>query len=150
MGQSRGLICLSLVLALLICVFVYILWWWICLNLLLILFHCFLFPYYWVLRILYLFWIMLVVGRLVMSNSLWLQGLYLLCPWHFPGKNARVGSHSLLQGIFLSQCMSPELQVDSLPSEPREMPPYILDMNLLWNMSFAKNYIRVYGLTWFF
>ena len=27
----------------------------------------------------------------------------LLCPWNSPGKNAEVGSHSLLQGIFLTQ-----------------------------------------------
>ena len=59
--------------------------------------------YYWVLRILFLFWIMLVVSHLVVSDSLWLHGLYLLCPLDFPGKNPRVGSHSLLQGIFLTQ-----------------------------------------------
>ena len=27
----------------------------------------------------------------------------LLCPWNSPGKNTRLGSHSLLQGIFLTQ-----------------------------------------------
>ena len=27
----------------------------------------------------------------------------LLCPWDSPGKNTRVGCHSLLQGIFLTQ-----------------------------------------------
>ena len=27
----------------------------------------------------------------------------LLCPWNFPGKNIGVGSHFLLQGIFLTQ-----------------------------------------------
>ena len=35
------------------------------------------------------------------------HGLYparLLCPWNSPGKNTGVGSHSLLQGIFLIQC----------------------------------------------
>ena len=38
--------------------------------------------------------------------SLWpqrLQPIRLLCPWDSPGKNTRVGSHSLLQGIFLTQ-----------------------------------------------
>ena len=38
-----------------------------------------------------------------------------------PGKKTGVGFHALLQGIFLtqgSQCRSPALQVDSLPSEP--------------------------------
>ena len=41
-----------------------------------------------------------------MSDSLWLYGLQptrLLCPWDPPGKNTGVGSHSLLQGIFLTQ-----------------------------------------------
>ena len=44
----------------------------------------------------------------------------LLCPWHSPGKNTGVGSHSLLQGIFLSQGSNLHLlcwQADSLPSE---------------------------------
>ena len=38
-----------------------------------------------------------------------------------PGKNPGVGCHALLQGIFLTQGLnwrSPELQVDSLPTEP--------------------------------
>ena len=37
---------------------------------------------------------------------LWLHGLWLarlLCPWNSPGKNTRVGCHSLLQGIFPTQ-----------------------------------------------
>ena len=32
-----------------------------------------------------------------------LQPAMILCPWNFPGKNTRVGSHSLLHGIFLTQ-----------------------------------------------
>ena len=39
------------------------------------------------------------------------------CPWNFPGKNTRVGSHFLLQGLFLTQESNPHLlhwQVDSL------------------------------------
>ena len=32
-----------------------------------------------------------------------------LCPWNFPGKNTRVGCHSLLQGIFLSHGLNPGL-----------------------------------------
>ena len=42
----------------------------------------------------------------VMSDSLWPHGLQparLLYPWNFPGKNAGMGSHFLLQGIFLIQ-----------------------------------------------
>ena len=53
----------------------------------------------------------------------------LLCPWNSPGKNTGVGSHSLLQGIFLSQGSepgikprSPTLQGDSLLSEPPGSP----------------------------
>ena len=37
---------------------------------------------------------------------LWPHGLWparLFCPWNSPGKNTGVGSHSLLQGIFLTQ-----------------------------------------------
>ena len=45
----------------------------------------------------------------------------LLCPWKFPGKDAGVGCHALLQGIFPTQGLNPSLshlllwQVDSLP-----------------------------------
>ena len=48
-----------------------------------------------------------------MPNSLRpheLQPARLLCPWDFPGKNTRVGSHSLLEGIYLTQ----ELNLDLL------------------------------------
>ena len=44
-----------------------------------------------------------------------------LCPWDFPGKNAGVGCHFLLQGIFLTQESIPHImsllhwQADSLP-----------------------------------
>ena len=52
------------------------------------------------------------VNPSVVSNSLWRQGLQptsLLGPWDFPGKNTGVGSHSLLQGIFLTQGSNPGL-----------------------------------------
>ena len=48
----------------------------------------------------------------VMSNSLQPHGLQLtrrLCPWNSPGTNTRVGSHSLLQGIFPTQGSNPGL-----------------------------------------
>ena len=41
-----------------------------------------------------------------------------LCPWDFPGKNAGVGCHFFLQGIFLTQGLNPHLlhrQMDSWP-----------------------------------
>ena len=33
----------------------------------------------------------------------------LLCPWNSPGKSSGVGSHFLLQGIFLTQGLNPGL-----------------------------------------
>ena len=52
------------------------------------------------------------VSHLVVSNSLQSHGLEpmrLLCPWDSPGKNTGVGSHFLLQGIFLTQGLNPGL-----------------------------------------
>ena len=46
-------------------------------------------------------------NRSVMSDSLWLHGLY--SPWNSPGQNTRVGSLSLLQGIFPTQGSNPGL-----------------------------------------
>ena len=43
----------------------------------------------------------------VVSDSLWLHGLYSL--WNSPGWNTGVGSHSLLQGIFPTQGSNPDL-----------------------------------------
>ena len=46
----------------------------------------------------------------VMSNSLQPRGLQSarpICPWNFPGKNAGVGCHFLLQGIFPTQGSNP-------------------------------------------
>ena len=48
----------------------------------------------------------------VMLDSLWPHGLQptrLLCPWDSPCKNAGVGCHFLLQGIFLTQGSNPGL-----------------------------------------
>ena len=42
-----------------------------------------------------------------MSHSLWPHGLY--SPWNSPGQNSRVGSCSLLQGIFPNQGLNPSL-----------------------------------------
>ena len=57
----------------------------------------------------------------------WVQEILpFFCPWNSPGKNTGVGCHSLLQGMDLPdpgiEPGSPELQVDSLPSEPSEKP----------------------------
>ena len=51
----------------------------------------------------------------------------LLCPWDPPGKNTCVGSHFLLQGIFLTQGSNPRLlhrQADSLPLSHLESPTH--------------------------
>ena len=54
------------------------------------------------------------------SDSLQPHGLQptrLLCPWHFPDKNSRMGCHFLLQRIFPTQGSNPRLlhwQADSL------------------------------------
>ena len=49
---------------------------------------------------------MSVLSHSVISDSLRPRGLWptrLLCPWDSLGKNAGVGCHFLLQGIFLTQ-----------------------------------------------
>ena len=63
------------------------------------------------------------VSHSVVANSLQSHGLQptrLLCPWNSPGRNAGVGSHSLLQGIFLTQGLNPGLPhcSQTLSSEP--------------------------------
>ena len=52
------------------------------------------------------------VSHSVMPNSLQPYGLQpprLFCPWNSPGKNTGVDSHSLLQGVFLTQRSNPGL-----------------------------------------
>ena len=53
------------------------------------------------------------VSHSVVSSSLQPHGVYsptrLLCLRNSPGKNTEVGSHSLLQGIFLTQGSNPGL-----------------------------------------
>ena len=56
----------------------------------------------------------------VMSHSLQPRGLF--SPWDSPGQNTRVGSRSLLQGIFPTQGSNAALKVDSLPTEPPGKP----------------------------
>ena len=60
--------------------------------------------------------------------------LWLLCPWHSPGKNARVGCHALLQGIFPTQGSNLSLvhlfrwQAGSLPLVPPGKPLQVPDV----------------------
>ena len=66
------------------------------------------------------------VSHSVMSNSVTPSTVALarlLSPWNSPGKNTRVGTHSLLQGNLphpdpRMEPRSPALQADSLPTEP--------------------------------
>ena len=71
------------------------------------------------------------VSYLIISDSLQpreLEPTRLLCPWDSPGKNSGVGSHSLLQRIFLTQGSNLGLlhllhcQVDSLTTEKEYLP----------------------------
>ena len=76
--------------------------------------------------------VLLVFSHSVVSDSLQPHGLQptrLLCPWNSPGKDTRVGSCPLLQGIFPIQGSNPgikprssALQADSLPAEPPGKP----------------------------
>ena len=94
---------------------------------------------------------------LVMSDSVWPLGLEparLLCPWDSLGKNAGVGCHFLLQGIFLTQGLNLHLlhllhwQASSLSLEPPEKPsieyfPFMWTWNLLCLISL------VFRIVWF-
>ena len=54
----------------------------------------------------------LTIKASVTYNSLQPNGpqtTWLLCPWNSPGKNTRVGSHSLLHGILPTQESNPHL-----------------------------------------
>ena len=64
------------------------------------------------------------ISHSVVADSLQPHGLKtarLLCPWNFPGKKTRVGCHSLLQGIFLTQESNLGLLHCSQPAELREV-----------------------------
>ena len=48
----------------------------------------------------------------IVTDSSWPHGLWptrFLCPWDSPGMNIGVGCHSLLQGIFPTQGLNPDL-----------------------------------------
>ena len=53
------------------------------------------------------YWVHERESRSVVSDSLRPQGLH--SPWNSPGQNTRVGSPSLLQGIFQTQKSNPDL-----------------------------------------
>ena len=77
----------------------------------------------------------------------------LLCPQHSPGKNTRVGSHSLLQGIFPIQGSNPRalpLQADSLPSKPSGKPPKLRWCQQKWKVLGILGNIHTLNLHWAF
>jgi len=49
---------------------------------------------------------------------MWTITCRLLCPWDSPGKNAGVGCHALLQGIFPTQGWNPHLLLALLYENP--------------------------------
>ena len=60
----------------------------------------------------YYFRIKVHVSRSIIPGSLWSHGLQpmrLFCPWDFPGKDAGMGCHFLLQRIFPTQGSNPGL-----------------------------------------
>ena len=65
----------------------------------------------------------------------WTVARQLLCPWDFPGKNAGVGYHVLLQGIFPTQGSNSCLlhwQVDSLSLNHQGSPSFSLLISKMW------------------
>ena len=77
-----------------------------------------------------------------------LQPIWLHCPWDFPGKNTRMGCHSLFQGVFLTQGSNPHLlrwQEDSLPTEAPENHTY--NSSHVFNHSLIQEYfLRTFKL----
>ena len=67
--------------------------------------------------------------------TMWTVTHQLLCPWDFPGKNAGVGYHFLLQGIFPTQRLNSCLlhwQMDSLSLNHKGSPSFSLLINKMW------------------
>ena len=77
---------------------------------------------------------------------LWTVAHRLLCPWNSPVKNTGVGSHSLLQEIFLTQGLNPAPLpgANSLPSELPGKSDTI--RNAL--VKFVKLNLQTLGLLW--
>ena len=78
--------------------------------------------------------ILVCVSHSVMFDSLQPHGpTRLLCPWNSPGKNVGVGSHFLLQGIFLTQGSNLGLQHcrQNLYRQSQQGSPKILVMRLI-------------------
>ena len=78
-------------------------------------------------------------SRSIVSDSFWPHGLY--SPWNSPGQNTRVGSLSLLQGIFPTQGSNPGLLycrqiLYQLSHKNKDPPPKVCIKSLVkkvWN-----------------
>ena len=86
------------------------------------------------------------LDALVVSNLLQTYGLYptrLLYPWDFPGTNAGVGCHFLLQGIFSTgpgiKFASPALAGKFFITEPPVKPKVWLTIHLLRDVVVVSN-----------
>ena len=85
----------------------------------------------------------------VISDSLWLHGLYICSPWNSPGQNTRMGRHSLLQGIFLTQELNPGLphcrlilyQLSQEGSPFIAKPLFKYSPNKFWLHKFIRQYL---------
>ena len=61
-------------------------------------------------KILYMKKVKVLVAQSCLTLAIpWTEPVRLLCPQNSPGKNIRVGNHSLLQGIFPSKELNPGL-----------------------------------------
>ena len=66
-----------------------------------------------------------LLSHVQLFATLWTVPARLLCPRDFPGKNTRMGCHFLLQGMFLTEGLTPHLlhqQAGSSPAEPPGKP----------------------------
>ena len=53
--------------------------------------------------------VLLAQSCLILCDHVYHKSVKLLCPWNLLGKETGLGSHSLLQGIFLTQGLNPGL-----------------------------------------
>ena len=84
----------------------------------------------------------------------WIAPTRLLCPWNFPGKNTRVGRHSLLQGIYPTQgsnlhflCLL-HWQADSLPTLSPVMGWQLVHWNPYLIADFHGQWWKIDKLSW--
>ena len=74
-------------------------------------------------------WVLSCFSGVGLFATLGTVAVKLFCPWDSPGKNAGVGCHALLQGIFLTQGSNAHFlhwQASSLPLVPPGKPVVII------------------------